>query len=95
MEYISTSSLANELEIKSSELFDKLKTLGWVDKKNDKWVLTDLGKQKGGQTRTNPKFGEYVVWPENISIDNEKRSQNSLMRPQSVNTSIFHLNDLI
>lgn len=70
MEYISTSALANELDIKSSDLFDKLKTLGWVDKKNDKWVLTDLGKQKGGQTRTNPKFGEYVVWPENISIDN-------------------------
>ena len=70
MEYISTSALANELDIKSSDLFDKLKTLGWVDKKNDKWVLTDFGKQKGGQTRTNPKFGEYVVWPENISIDN-------------------------
>jgi hypothetical protein len=70
MEYISTSVLANGLEIKSGELFDKLKTLGWVDKKNDKWVLTDLGKQKGGQTRTNPKFGEYIVWPENISIDN-------------------------
>lgn len=70
MEYISTSALANELDIKSSDLFDKLKTLGWVNKKNDKWVLTDLGKQKGGQTRTNPKFGEYVVWPENISIDN-------------------------
>lgn len=66
MEYISTSSLANELDIKSSELFDKLKGLGWLEKKNDKWVLTDLGKQKGGQTRTNPKFGEYVVWPENI-----------------------------
>ena len=70
MEYISTSALANELDIKSSDLFDKLKTLGWVDKRNDKWVLTDFGKQKGGQTRTNPKFGEYVVWPENISIDN-------------------------
>ncbi|SHG95742.1 hypothetical protein SAMN05444372_11232 [Flavobacterium micromati] len=72
MEYISTSAVANELDIKSSDLFDKLKTLGWVDKKNDKWVLTDLGKEKGGQTRTNPKFGEYVVWPENISIDNGK-----------------------
>lgn len=70
MEYISTSALANELDIKSSDLFDKLKTLGWIDKKNDKWVLTNLGKQKGGQTRTNPKFGEYVVWPENISVDN-------------------------
>ena len=70
MEYISTSALANELDTKSSELFDKLKTLGWLDKKNDKWVLTELGKQKGGQTRTSPKFGEYVVWPENISIEN-------------------------
>ncbi len=75
MEYLSTSALANELDIKSSDLFDKLKTLGWVDKKNDKWVLTDLGKQKGGQTRTNPKFGEYVVWPENINIDNEQQKE--------------------
>lgn len=69
MEYISTSALANELDIKSGDLFDKLKTLGWIDRKNDKWVLTDLGKQKGGQTRNNPKFGEYIVWPENLSID--------------------------
>lgn len=68
MEYISTSSLANEMDIKPSELFDKFKTLGWLDKKNDKWVLTDLGKQHGGQTRTSSKFGEYVVWPENISF---------------------------
>lgn len=69
MEYISTSALANELDIKSGDLFDKLKTLGWIDRKNDKWILTDLGKQKGGQIRNNPKFGEYIVWPENISID--------------------------
>ena len=70
MEYISTSALANELDIKSGDLFDKLKTLGWIDRKNDKWVLTDLGKQKGGQIRNNPKFGDYIVWPENLSIDN-------------------------
>lgn len=69
MEYISTSALANELDIKSSDLFDKLKTLGWIERKNDKWILTDLGKQKGGQTRTSTKFGEFIVWPENISID--------------------------
>lgn len=70
MEYISTSSLANEMEMKSSDLFDKLKTLGWIERKNDKWILTSIGKQKGGQTRTSPKFGEFIVWPENISIDN-------------------------
>jgi len=68
MEYISTSALANELDIKSADLFDKLKTIGWIERKNDKWVLTELGKQKGGQTRNSPKFGEFVVWPENISL---------------------------
>jgi len=75
MDYISTSALANELDIKSSDLFDKLQTLGWIERKNDKWFLTELGKEKGGQTRTNPKFGEFVVWPENISIDNEQQKE--------------------
>ncbi len=73
MEYISTSALANELDIKSGDLFDKLKKLGWIDRKNEKWILTDLGKQKGGQTRNSPKFGEYIVWPENLSFDNGKQ----------------------
>jgi hypothetical protein len=68
MEYISTSAIANELDIKSSDLFEQMKALGWIERKNEKWTLTDLGKQKGGQTRNNPKFGEYIVWPENISI---------------------------
>jgi len=75
MEYISTSALANELNINSTDLFDKLKTLGWIERKNDKWVLTDLGKQKGGQTRNNSKFGEFVVWPENISLDGGQQKE--------------------
>jgi hypothetical protein len=75
MDYISTTSLANELDKKPADLFDKLKTLGWIERKNEKWVLTDLGKQKGGQTRTNPKFGEFIVWPENISIDGGQQQQ--------------------
>jgi hypothetical protein len=75
MEYISTSALANELELKSSELFEKFKTLGWIERNNDKWTLTDLGKQKGGQIRTNPKFGEFIVWPANISIGNGQQKE--------------------
>ncbi len=58
MEYLSTTALAAQLETKSNELFDKLKTLGWIERKNDKWILTNLGKQMGGQTRQNPKYGE-------------------------------------
>ncbi len=69
MNYLSTTSLASELEMPVNDLFAKLKALGWIDRKNDKWVLTQLGKEHGGQTRTNPKYGEYVVWPENISFD--------------------------
>jgi len=83
MEYISTSALANELDIKSSELFDKLKSLGWIEIKNDKRTLTDLGKQKGGQTRTSTKFGEYIVWPENISIDNGQQKD----KPKLINAT--------
>lgn len=73
MEYISTSALANELDIKSTDLFEKLKTLDWIERKNDKWVLTEIGKHKGGQIRNNPKFGEYIVWPESISIENVQK----------------------
>jgi hypothetical protein len=84
MEFLSTTSLANELNIPVNELFSKLKSLGWIDRKNEKWVLTDLGKQKGGQTRNNPKFGEYIVWPENISLD---RTQQTNDRPILLNAT--------
>lgn len=69
MEYISTSALANELDMKSADLFEKLKTLGWITRINDKWALTEIGKQKGGQIRNSQKFGDFIVWPENIQID--------------------------
>lgn len=69
MEYLSTSALSNELDLKSTELFDRLKSLGWIQRNNEKWILTDLGKQEGGQMRSNPKYGEYIVWPENIDIN--------------------------
>lgn len=100
MEYISTSALANELDIKSSDLFDKLKTLGWIERKNDKWTLTDLGKQKGGQTRTSTKFGEFIVWPENISIEGgQEKSKGKLINATALgkhfNISSQRLNLLI
>lgn len=84
MEYISTTSLSNELGIPANELFSKLKSLAWIDRTYDKWVLTELGKQKGGQIRSNPKFGEYIVWPDNISIDNRQLPKD---KPKSLNAT--------
>lgn len=69
MEYLSTSSLAKEMDIPGKELFEKLHSLGLITRNGDKWALTDAGRSKGGQTRTNPKFGEFIVWPEDISFE--------------------------
>lgn len=100
MEYISTSALASELDIKASDLFDKLKELGWIERKNEKWILTDLGKQKGGQIRTSVKFGEFIVWPENISIeDGHEKNKSKLINATAIgkhfNISSQRLNLLI
>ena len=79
MELISTSALANELDLKPAELFDRFNSLGWIERRNDKWVLTELGRKKGGQTKNNPNCGEYVVWPESISIDDTKNPKSALL----------------
>jgi hypothetical protein len=77
MEFLSTTSLANELDIKPADLFDKFKALGWIERNGDKWALTDAGKQKGGQMRTSPKYGEFIVWPDNISIESIQKNKAS------------------
>jgi len=64
--------LATKFDIKSNDLFEKLKTKGLIERKSDKWILTNLGKQSGVQIRNSPKFGEYIVWPENLSINNSE-----------------------
>jgi hypothetical protein len=84
MEFLSTTSLANELDMPVNELFSKLKSNGWINRKNDKWILTDSGKQKGGQTRTNPKFGEYIVWPENISFENTNGNKSKQLNATAI-----------
>lgn len=84
MEYLSTTSLAKEQDVPSSELFAKLKSLGLIDRQGDKWVLTDMGRNKGGQTRTNPKFGEFIVWPEDINFDASPNGQGKRLNATAV-----------
>lgn len=69
MKLVSTTALAKEKEIDTKELFAQLKANGWIYKKDDKWHLTQDGRVAGGDTKYNPKFGEYVVWPLNLKID--------------------------
>ena len=71
MTYLTTTKLAERLNIDSKQLFTQLNEWGWIERKNNRWILTDLGKSNGGQTRSAPEIGEFVVWPENTSIHNE------------------------
>jgi hypothetical protein len=84
MEYLSTTSLAKALEIPANELFEKFQMNGWIERKGEKWTLTNLGKQNGGLTKNNPKFGEYIVWPEDISIEYYNGSKAKLLNATAI-----------
>ena len=76
MEHISTTTLASVLDISRDDLFQKLNDLGLLHRKNNKWTLTKMGEQKGGQIRKTPSGDEYIVWPDNLNIE-ERGNENS------------------
>jgi hypothetical protein len=63
--FISTSALSKEIGISSKDLFAKFETKKWIERKNDDWVLTSAGKNKGAQIKKG-QYGEYIAWPETI-----------------------------
>lgn len=72
MDYITTSALANKLDISSTALFEHLKKIDWIKRHDGKWILTELGIKHGGTTRTNPEYGEVIIWPENVVVYKEQ-----------------------
>ena len=71
MRLISTTALAKQFEINTKELFGILADNGWMYKKDDQWHLIKEGRMAGGEIKYNPKYGEYIVWPENLNINQE------------------------
>lgn len=67
--YISTTALSKLLNVSTSELFSHLNKLGWVERVNNAWTLTNIGKDKGGQYRSDSIRGTWVVWPDTIIQD--------------------------
>ncbi|WP_040728143.1 hypothetical protein [Thiomicrorhabdus sp. Kp2] len=65
--YLSTSALSKKENISSKELFNLLEKAQWIQKSNDSWELTDLGISQGGRYQESKRFGQYIVWPENLS----------------------------
>ncbi len=71
---ISTTVLSKELGISTKEMFSRLMKVGYITRQNDDWVLTDLGKDKGGVLLSS-KHGQYIAWPKNIDISTSQKPQ--------------------
>lgn len=66
---LSTSALAKKRETDPQQLFKDLSKAGYLSRHEGQWLLTDLGAKFGGEYVDHPKYGKFVVWPENLLID--------------------------
>ena len=61
MLYITTTKLSEKLKCDKKLLFNNFNEWGWIERRENRWILTELGREKGGQTRSAPEIGEFVV----------------------------------
>lgn len=66
LKLVSTTSLAKTIDVSVGELFSLFLSLGWIERSNDSWKLTDEGKNRGGQIKSDSLRGTWIVWPESI-----------------------------
>jgi phosphatidylserine/phosphatidylglycerophosphate/cardiolipin synthase-like enzyme len=66
--YLSATALSKELGISAKDLQYKFEKLKWIEKKNDEWVLTSLGKSKGAEIKKG-QYGDYIAYPETVIKD--------------------------
>ena len=67
VKFFSATALSKELGISSKDLQYKFEKLKWIEKKNDEWVLTNLGKSKGAEVKRG-QYGDYIAYPETVII---------------------------
>jgi hypothetical protein len=63
--FLSATALSKELGISSKDLAYKIEKLNWIERKNDEWVLTNLGQSKGAEMKKG-QYGEYIAYPETV-----------------------------
>lgn len=66
---LSTSALAKIKGISGKELFSQLEACGFIQREDNEWKLLPAGESTGGQYVDHPKYGKYITWPENLSIE--------------------------
>lgn len=65
---LTSSKLGQRYKLKTPELIQRLNEKGYLEIKEGKQLLTQKGKEAGGELRISPKFGPYFLWPEDFKI---------------------------
>jgi phosphatidylserine/phosphatidylglycerophosphate/cardiolipin synthase-like enzyme len=63
--FFSATALSKEIGISPKDLQYKLEKQKWIERKNDEWVLTSLGKSKGAEIKKG-QYGDYIAYPETV-----------------------------
>jgi len=87
--YISTTALSKQMNVSTSELFSYLNEIGWMERVNNAWTLTNTGKDKGGQYRSDSLRGTWVVWPDTIIRDIESMKGSKATDTKYVNATVL------
>jgi len=74
---LTTSKLAQKLEIKTNELNKKFVLMGYLEKKSKDYYLTQDGKKAGGETKSNGTRA-YILWNESVEKDIKAYHEKSL-----------------
>lgn len=100
--YISTSALAKELKISAKDLFQKLLEKGLINRENDNWALTDIGREVGGVMKNHPQYGTYIAWDEDnkeLLLAEEGEEEGKLVNTTALskhfNISKFRMNPIL
>lgn len=81
--YISVTKLSKRLGKETKEILNILSDNGWIKKSGSYWEMTELGRKKGGELKTDKENGNsWIVWPPETNFDEifskilqEKRSK--------------------
>ena len=65
---LTTSKLAQKLNLKTEALFEKLIRAGYLEDKGDKKMITPEAKKAGGEFRMSPRYGPYFIWPDSLTL---------------------------
>ncbi|PLW82167.1 hypothetical protein CWI75_10265 [Kineobactrum sediminis] len=96
---LSTTALARALDIPLQQLFATLRDYGWIERRDEHWLLTPKGEYEGGCYRDSKRYGRYIVWPEALvqhpllsAIESNQRISASQMRRYYPGLQPRHLN---